>query len=176
MTTAWLRSFDIIDNRQKLLVANHAIPAGSEVTFSYACTEPSLERALRLYVRGFRCTCLACRDPVVGAELDRELQLDQSILQLGLMGKVEEAIRAGELLIKIYDKLQASDKAYSRSYYDLYQIAIMKKSTVELGSKYIQQAYTHALRFYGREENESVRKFKHYLDNPSWHRNHRRID
>ena len=161
-----------------ILVANHDIPTGSEVTFSYVGTTSlsPLERKSRIRSRGFQCACLVCRDPGIGADLDRGFHLDQSIFQLGSKGKVEEAIRDGELLIKIYDKLQASDKAYSRTYYDLYQIAIMKKSTVELGSKYIQQAYTHALRYYGREENESVRKFKHYLDNPSWHRNHRRID
>ena len=160
----------------KLLVANHAIPAGSEVTFSYASTVSPLERAMRLRVRGFKCDCLACRDPAIGAELGRAHQLDESILQLGSMGNAAQAIRAGELLIKIYDKFQESDRVYARTYYDLYQIAITKKSSVKLGSKYIRQAYTHALRFYGREEAEEVRKYKNFVDNPSSHRNYRVID
>lgn len=161
-----------------ILAANHDIPSGSEVTFSYFRTSSlsTQERKSRIGARGFRCTCLACRDPVIGAELLRKFQLDQRIVKLGSMGKVEEAIRDGELLIKIYDELQASDRAYSRTYYDLYQVAIMKKSYVKLGLKYIRQAYTHELRFCGREVDGSVKKFKHFVDNPDAHPNYRWLD
>lgn len=164
------------DLKLKLLVANHAIPAGSEVTFSYASNVSSFQRGRLLRARGFQCTCSACEDPTIAAELDRALDLDQSIFELGSQGRVGQAIRAGESLIKLHDKFQASDRTYSRVYYDLYQIAITKLSSVKLGSKFILEAYTHALRFYGREEDEEVRKLKIFVDNPSAHRNYRIID
>ncbi len=164
------------DQKLKLLVTNHAIPAGSEVTFSYAGTVLSCQRAIMIRFRGFQCTCAACQNPEIAAKLDRAVDLDRNILELGRWGKTEQAIRAGESLLKIHDEFQVSDRLYSRVYYDLYQIAITRKSTLKLGSRYIKQAYTHALRFYGRKEDETVMRMKHFMENPSAHRNYRCID
>jgi hypothetical protein len=164
------------DQQLKLLVANRDIPAGSEVSFSYAGSVSSDTRAIIMAVRGFHCSCTACQNPKIADKLDRSLELDKKICELGSQGKTEQAIRAGESLIKLHDELKASDMQYSRVYYDLYQIAITRKKTVKLGTKYIREAYTHALLFYGREEDEQVKKFKHYVEHPSTHRNYRLID
>jgi len=164
------------DLKLMLLVAKCAIPAGTEVTFSYAGSASSTQRGMMLRARGFQCTCTACQDPAIASELDRALELDQKILSFGSFGNVGQAIRAGESLIKLHDKFHASDRLYSRVYYDLFQIAITKKSSVKLGSKYILQAYTHALRFYGREEDEEVKRLKRFVDSPSAHRNYRIMD
>eukprot|EP00578_Thalassiosira_sp_NH16_P017632 CAMPEP_0181120900 /NCGR_PEP_ID=MMETSP1071-20121207/24427_1 /TAXON_ID=35127 /ORGANISM="Thalassiosira sp., Strain NH16" /LENGTH=310 /DNA_ID=CAMNT_0023205635 /DNA_START=1 /DNA_END=933 /DNA_ORIENTATION=- len=160
----------------KLLVANHDIPAGTEVTFSYACNQSTFERTLRMSLRGFQCTCVACHNLEIAAMLDRMRELDNKIMVLGSQGHTEQAIRVGRSLLKLYDKLQVSDLQYTRAYYDLYQLAITKQKTVNIGIKFIGLGYTHALRFYGREENPEVRRFKHYVDNPSSHRNFRLIN
>lgn len=164
------------DQKLKLLVASHTIPAGAEVTFSYAGNAPTSARGMLLRMRGFNCTCAACLNPDIAAKLDHAIDLDRIIADLGRRNKTEQAIRAGESLIKIYDEVQASDRKYSRVYFDLYQIAIMRKSTLKLGLRYIRQAHTHALRYYGREEDEEVRNVKHFMDNPSAHFNYRYID
>ncbi len=167
------------DQKLKLLVSNHALPAGSEVTFSYAGTifPSSRQRAMIFHFRGFQCTCAACQNPEIAAKLDRAIiDLDRNIQELMRCNKTEHAIRAGESLVKIYDEFQVPDRLYSRVYYDLFQIAITRKSTLKLVSRYIWQAYTHALRYYGREEDEEVMNVKHYMENPSAHFNYRYID
>lgn len=104
------------DQKLKLLVTNHAIPAGSEVTFSYAGNvfPSSGQRAIMCRFRGFQCTCAACQNPQIAAKLDRAVALDRNILELGRCNKIEQAIRAGESLLKIYDEFQVSDRLYSR--------------------------------------------------------------
>jgi hypothetical protein len=166
----------IPDQQLKILVADCDILAGSEVSFSYASTVSSAIRAILIGLRGFQCSCTACQNPDIANKLDRSLELDKKIFELGSQGKTEQAIWAGESLIKLHNELNASDMEYSRVYYDLYQIAITRKKTVNLGMKYIQKAHTHALRFYGREEDEHVKKYKHFVEHPSAHRNYRLID
>ncbi|KAL7534043.1 hypothetical protein ACHAXR_005602 [Thalassiosira sp. AJA248-18] len=159
-----------------LLVATQDIPAGSEVTFSYACNQPTTERALIASFRGFQCTCRACQYPDIAAKLDRTLELNDKIFELGSHGRTDQAIQVGRSLINLYDELQLSDMLYVRTYYDMYQVAITKQKSVQLGSKFIREAYRHALRFYGRGENREVQKFKRYSENPSLHRNYRCIN
>ena len=43
----------------KFIAANHDIPAGSDVTFSYASSVPSFQRGMILRARGVQCTCSA---------------------------------------------------------------------------------------------------------------------
>ena len=160
----------------KLLVANDYITVGTEITFSYASKSPTPERIMRMQLRGFTCSCAACKNPDLAAKLDRVLELDDTILNLGSWGKAEHAIQAGKSLIKLYDELKATDMLYSRTYYDLYQVAITKQKTVKQGIVFIKEAYEHGLRFYGREENEQVQKFKRYVNNPSLHPSYRCIN
>ena len=160
----------------KLLVANCHIPAGTEITFSYACKKNSLERVFAMSLRGFQCGCLACRTPDLAAKLDRALELDKKVAELTYHGRTEQAIRAGKNLLGLYDELQSSDRERVRTYYDLFQAAIAKKKTVAQGAKFIKEGHKCALRFYGREENEEVRKQARYASNPSLHRNYRCIN
>ena len=99
----------------KLLVANHDIPAGSEVTFSYACKKSAFERAVMMGLRGFQCTCSACRNPEIAAKLDRMLELDKKNMELGSQGRTEHAIQDGTTHLELYDELQVSDMHRVRS-------------------------------------------------------------
>ncbi|KAL7554806.1 hypothetical protein ACHAWF_018346 [Thalassiosira exigua] len=160
----------------KLLVANHDIPKGAEVTFSYTSNKKTQERALMMSFRGFQCTCIACKNQAVANKLDRVLDLDKKIMDLGCRGKTEQAIRAGTALLKLYDDLQLSDFQRVRTYYDLFQVAITKQKTVREGQRFIQEGYKHALQFYGRETHPEVQKYKQYAQKPSLHRNYRCIN
>lgn len=45
-----------------------------------------------------------------------------------------------------------------------------------LAMHYIQEAHTHALRYYGREEVDEVKLMKQYVENPKGHINYLCID
>ena len=157
------------DQKLKLLVANHAIPAGSEVTFSYGGTifPSSPQRAMIFHFRGFQCTCAACQNPEIAAKLDRAIDLDRSIQELLRWSKTEHTIRAGESLVKIYDEFQVSDRLYSRVYYDLFQIAITRRSTLKLGSRYIRQAYSDESETLHGKPQCTFQLSLHRLNNPN---------
>jgi hypothetical protein len=160
----------------EILVASHDITAGSEITFSYVAGDDTEERYMKLSLRGFACSCLACQTPDVASKLDRMIQLDKNIMVLGSNGKIDASIWAGKALLKLYVEFQSSDMMYSRTYYDLFQVAITKRKTLKQGEVFIKKAYEHGLVFYGREEHDTVRKYKGYVLNPSSHRNYRAID
>lgn len=160
----------------KLLVASDTISAGKEITFSYANNTPTSERIMRMQLRGFECSCIACQNPSIAAKLDKQVELDKKIMNLGSQGKIEQAIQAGKALLRIHDELKGSDMEYARTYYDLYQVAITKQKTVKQGIGFIKEAHKCALRFYGREKSPQVQKFKQYAENPSSHRNYRCIN
>lgn len=156
-----------------VVVANHQISAGSEVTFSYASHVRSRERAMRLSFRGFQCSCRACTNPEIADKLDRMKDLDEKI---GIYGsdasKHSQAIRSGLALIKLYDEFHSSDLQYHRTYHDLFQICITRRRNVKEGIKYIKKAREHALRFHQFESNDVVRKYDVLCKNPSSHRNY----
>eukprot|EP00978_Attheya_sp_CCMP212_P049295 scaffold645378_cov83-Attheya_sp.AAC.1 len=66
-------------------------------------------------------------------KLAKSKEVDGGILSTGSLGKGELALRRGQALIKIYDELNCSSwlYLYQRAYYDLFQVAIMKKKLVE---------------------------------------------
>jgi hypothetical protein len=157
---------------QKLLVADHNIEAGSEITFSYASMCSSKERAMRLRLRGFECNCQACKNPSIADKLDRMRELDGKILTLGGVGKTESAIQAGKSLLKLYDEMQSSDILYSRTHYDLFSMCITKRKTLKLGIAHLKRARECALRFYGRENHGTVQEYQHLINDPSRHHNY----
>ena len=158
------------------LVASDLITAGTEITFSYASKSRTPERIMRMQLRGFTCSCAACQNPDLAAKLDRVLELDDKIMNLGSYGKAEQAIQSGRSLLRLYDELKASDLLYTRTYYDLFQVAITKQKTVKQGIGFIKEAYKRGLNFYGREENEQVQTYKRYVNNPSLHPSYRCIN
>uniref|UniRef100_A0A6A7G741 Uncharacterized protein n=1 Tax=Hirondellea gigas TaxID=1518452 RepID=A0A6A7G741_9CRUS len=157
----------------KILVASHEILAGDEITFSYT----DIVRGRRTFLAqkfDFSCGCLACTDPSIGNLLLRAKELDQKIIQLGSSGNFAGSIRAGKSLLRIYDSLQSSPKMYLRTYYDMFQMAITKRSTLQDGIKYMKRAMQFALEFYGEQlkNDEIVTQYAKYLSHPSSHRNY----
>ena len=160
-----------------LLIANHDISIGAEITFSYECSikKTTQDRLFHLPLRGFECNCQACSIPDVAAKLDKMVELDATIFNLGSNGKIDRAIRVGKQLIKLYDKLRCPDISYSRTYYDLFQVAISKRKTLKEGRYFIKKAYEHGSVFYA-DGDEHVNKFKKYMLNPEEHRYYRLND
>ena len=156
-----------------LLVANHAIEIDTEVTFSYyPHAESQRARVTRLFsVWGFRCSCAACRDEALAAKLDRLARLDDVIIRLGGQGKVEQGLRAGRQLIRLYDELRASPNLYSRTYYEMYQIAISSPKHYSSAVAFIKLSHTNAKIYFGIDC-EDVRIKARYVADPRSHEMH----
>ena len=108
----------------------------------------------------FVCNCLICTSPHLEDALTRSIELDDSILRLASIGKVDTAIRKGEALINIYDKLNMSSWLYYRTYYDLFQSAITKRNHLADRIKYIQHAYNEVLAYTSDKDAAETRKMK----------------
>lgn len=158
----------------KILVASRTIRRGEEIAFCYASNSPSTaerKRTLQQHYK-FNCTCPTCQDKDAEAELDRMQELDHSILELGSMGRVEQAIRKGQLLLQLYDKYNASSQSYHRTYYDMFQVAVTKRSTLKDAKLYIRKAHEAVSSYVSDDQEESVVKMKGFVDSPESHRNY----
>lgn len=157
----------------KILVASRTIRRGEEILFSYVCGKKSAKRKQCLQEHyGFTCTCCVRKNQSQDTDLDRMIDLDESILTFGSMGQTEQAIRKGNLLLALYEKYSRSSWSEHRTYYDLFQVAVTKRMTVKDAKRYMQKAYEAALRFTSDEEDESVRQMKGFVDFPESHRNY----
>lgn len=159
----------------KILVANHDLCEGEEVTFSYAQSYeeaifPSRHARIQA-VWKFDCRCLACSDRDAAEKLNRVAELDGEIFRLASLGMAEIALQKGRALVRIYADLRLSPKMYQRTYYDMFQAAIVHRRTSQQGAGLARQAAFYAALFYGAD-NETVRKYEALADNPSSHRNY----
>lgn len=98
--------------------------------------------------------------------------MHEAILNLGSLGKSEIATRKGQALLLIYDELGCSSWLYQRTYYDLFQVAITKRKSVQDGRKYIRESHAALLAYTGDEKHPTVRRFKALIDAPHNHRNY----
>jgi SET domain/MYND finger len=163
----------------KILVACRSIASGEEVTISYfnfQTDEIGGRRQSLLRKYRFTCHCRVCTDPEVEADLEKMKNLDEAILRLGGLGQIEVALKKGQALLNRYDKHGMSSWCYHRTFYDMFQVAIIKRHTLAVGKKYIRRAYESALAFAHDESLESVAKMKRLLEAPSSHRNYRLLD
>jgi hypothetical protein len=160
----------------KILVASRDINEGDEVTFSYVTNTPRTERRMKLSLHyEFVCSCSVCTDEGLEAKLSECLELDDAILRVASLGRVELAIRKGRRLVEIYDEIGVSSWLYQRTFYDLFQVAITKRKYVKDGKKYIRKAYEAVLAFIQDENDPSVQKMKGFMQSPESHRNYLKL-
>jgi hypothetical protein len=79
-------------------------------------------------------------------------------------------------LLKLYDKYNMSSWHYHRTYYDLFQLAVTKRKSLQRASAYIRKAYDAVLAFSHDETYECVQKMKSLTDSPQIHRNYLLLD
>jgi hypothetical protein len=171
-------SYHTYDNEKGLilLVANHAIPAEDEITYSYTFQTLHAE-ALRKHATswGFRCACRACKNPEIAQKLDQMITYDKQTVAYSQQGKIGDGMRRAFDLIKLYDEFQWSSYFYSRLYSDLYQMAITKRETFKQGKVFIKLAWEHSIGFFGYESS-LVRKKRHNMVHPTDARNYLVLD
>jgi MYND finger len=157
----------------KLLVARTAIELGEEITMSYTPGKLRMERQAKLFmVYGFHCTCNVCNDAQLEMKLRRIKELDGAIMADGSHGRIGSALRQGKELIRLYDELEYSTGMYTRTYYDMFQVAITKQKYVADGRNYIRKATKAALAYSGDEEDPLVQRYKDLVQFPQSHRNY----
>ena len=160
----------------KILVASRPIKAGEEVTISYTGGyKPKAARVTTLlsYPYLFQCRCSICTNEELEQKLTRVKELDEAILSLGGMGKIEVAMRKGRALISIYEQMGMSSWLYQRTYYDLFQVAITKKKFHREALHFIRKAHEAILAYTKDENHPEAIWFLELLASPQSHRNYR---
>lgn len=162
-----------LENRLvKILVATRAISKGEEILFSYSHKCSFERKGILLDFYKFRCACKVCSDPTVENDLDLMIRLDEEILILGSVGSVEVAIRKGRRLLELKRKYKTGSWWEFRTFYDLFQLAVTKRSTLRDAKQFIQKAYDSALRFTRDPEYSTVQQAKQLICAPESHRNY----
>jgi len=166
------------DSGVKILVASRHIAAGEEITFNYvpaeqikAVVDPKKLLAAKWKITA--CDCRACADPLIAAKLQRAADLDDNIIAFGQRADFARGLRCGEALLRIYDELQESPWQYSRTYYDMFQLAVARRSTMTKAKQYIKLAHDNRALFLGPKKSDHVlRNFARLMTSPETHRNY----
>lgn len=164
------------EHRLQLSVAIRDIEPGEEITHSYVNVTDSnfSERRTMLNDRwNIDCDCNACSDAETNSELCSISKLDEELFSLAGKDKIDEALSTGKRLLELYDKHHVSPTVYARTYFDMYQTALMSKTTYDDATEAINRALESALVFYGEQLKDSVkvRDYVHYAAEPKSHKN-----
>lgn len=154
-----------------VLVASRQIMPGEEITYQYI-NDFSPEIYDQLQSKwGFQCRCKACENSEIGEALRRINDLDNKLLAYGRSGKYDMALRCGKSLIALYDKLQESPRFYERTYFDMFQMAVTRQSTMKDAVKYIRLALESHVLFIGADGPNAL-EYQMYNENPASHKNY----
>ena len=162
--------------------ANRDLEAGTELNFSYVSNrllskEKRQEHLKRVWF--FDCKCEACSkdDKYLTATLNRIAELDKGLGDYGSNGHVDLALQCGDELKKLFDHRTISYGAanYSKLYYDMFQVCIMRKTYHKRAAEYLKMSYEEDLKFYKVECKELKLKRRH-MTNPKIHYNYCLLD
>ena len=70
---------------------------------------------------------------------------DQQITDLGRRREFDQALLVGQQLLQLYDELKVSPLLYMRTYYDMFQLGIVRRCTLAQVAIYAQMGYESAL-------------------------------
>lgn len=156
----------------KVLIASRPISSGEEITISYISSMSEKHMLWRKW--HFHCTCHVCQDPTKGAqlrqceELDAQFLIDAQRAQFGETERLPRAISACHQLLKLYDCLQRSAIAYLRTYYDLFQVCVMRRESLKKAQVAISLAVHYASRYHGNDS-PKVTQMRDYADDMTRH-------
>jgi hypothetical protein len=163
--------------KSKALFASRKINAGEEITFSYM-KNPSDSIQRRQFQSHYHvdCHCEGCSTPSIMNKMKEIPELDEKIGEYGQRMQTEKAIKAGEHLLQLYEELHWGVPGFIRTYYDLFQVGIMRRSTLQKGKYYIRLAVTNEKKMYEGldDQNElgNISMHQKYAEHPETHRNY----
>ena len=168
-------------SRHGLLVitTGRKISQGEELTLSYTSEhyEHGYDKFQQYLNRawGFTCSCLACQTPRTFKALASITKMDDELIKLGSSGHEMDAFKLGKRLIGIYDELGTCRYLlYNRTYYDMFQMTVTKRSSLKTAKKCAQLALDHWEQLIGgsKKEPDEIKKAKMNAFSPEQHRNY----
>jgi hypothetical protein len=115
------------------------------------------------------CQCEYCTDKALREKLVKMHRLDKEIVEYGRSFQFDQAFRAGEELLRLYDEVQDGPFMYARTYYDLFQVAVTRRETLDKARVYIDSAYKEARLFLGDLSTAALRKYRTYAADITMH-------
>ena len=100
------------------------------------------------------------------------VELDEAILNLAGAGKIDLALRKGRQLLALKERYHTGSFSEYRTYYDLFQIAVLRRDTLKEAKRYIRLAYEAIVALTNDEESPEVQHMKRLVDSPESHRNY----
>lgn len=166
------------DQNLMIISASCAIREGEELTISYAELAKGRKESFAMYRSRlqdcwhFSCTCRACQNPEVAAMLLQCSMLDEQIVTLGSTGREREAYQVGEELIRLYDQVGMTPLSYERTYYDMFQMTVVRKQTMPAAIHCIQKCLEYKMMAVGgtTPEHDGIARIRSFVENPSSHR------
>ena len=171
-----------LDNtaKAKVLYAERDIQPDEEICISYtnftdcsASMTPEEARFILAIKWKIQCSpdCY-CYQPDIVEAAERAKYLDEQIqIVASTSPNTTKALKLIRELLSIHEKISSSQVSRMRTFYDGFQIAIMKRDTLSAATSFIQAAYdikSHIL----SPKSEEVKTMETYLENPSSHRNY----
>jgi hypothetical protein len=124
----------------------------------------------------FDCTCKGCVEPALTAQLDKLIDLDAAIPTLAQRPQtVHLGVAKGQELLRLLDTLQISVASFSRTYYDIFQLAVLKSSKRGQAVGFMHKAVEAGMRAYG-EDDPQVARYRDLAASPQSHRNYGLMD
>ena len=155
----------VTNDNLKCVIASCDIPKNTEITFSYILYQTKTRNRRQELLRkgwNFQCTCKTCRNDERNSKLENVAQLDEDIEKATLANWIEPAFYVACDLLGLYEELQLPLQLFSRTYYDIYNIALLQ-GNLPLAQTSVNRALEYAMRYYGTDQHTLVQKYKKIL-------------
>ena len=152
------------------------IDVGDEMTICYTekCIVDDFDNHRRsMYdTWGFNCNCKACNnEDDLQTTLVKLAKMDRLLGSLAEQKKAKLAHNVGKKMLEIYEKAPIRSFHFQRTYYDMFQMAILQKETLSHAQKCLEAA----LRYYqyllggSKPECEELQTIRKYAENIESH-------
>ena len=93
------------------------------------------------------------------------------MMQLGAVGQERRAFKLGERLILLYNELGDGPDRKVRTYYGMFQMAVLQRGTLKLAGECAARALEHMERLCGGSKREPLElaQLRAYASNPEKH-------
>lgn len=170
----------------KLLVAARDVQAGEEICHNYIGIEQEAWLSQRgqsvgQFLKegwGFECKCVACGDPPLRAKLTRACELDMELRAAvgsdvrlpGGPAKFDAALVLGDELLVLHQQLRLSPSHDARAHFLLFQLGIVRLSTLAAAREHIRLAWESRVLLVGeRTACAEVKRFERLAKSPESH-------
>ena len=139
-----------------LIFADQSIKKGEEMTISYTAQYESAQqfKSHMNSVWKFECKCRVCQDSNLFLKLLQVHINDDIIEELGGAGNVNGAYELGLESLKLYDELGIGAVLRQRVYYDMFQMSILHRKTLESAKMCAKKHLQYITLVYGGSNKE----------------------